>query len=97
MDESGSVKDSDQQQGEIAEPSAKRQKLTTRPIGGEGLCHIDSEPYENFEGLDIDDVGEYNYDSFSNIDSFDDLEDDMQYDASTMMPSSPNTVSVWQP
>ena len=91
MDESGSVKDSDQQQGEIAEPSAKRQKLTTRRIGGEELCHMDSEPYGNFEGLDIDDVGEYNYDSFSNIDSFDDLEDDMQYDASTMMPSSPNT------
>ena len=97
MDESGSVKDSDQQQGEIAEPSAKLQKLTTRRIGGEELCHMDSEPYENFEGLDIDDVGEYNYGSFSNIDSFDDLEDDMQYDASTMMPSSPNAVSVWQP
>ena len=97
MDESGNVKDADQQQSEIAGPAAKRQKLTTRSIGGDELCHMDSEPYENFDGLDVDDVGEYYYDSSSNIDSSDDLEDALQYDASTMMPSSPNTVSVWQP
>ena len=97
MDESGNVKDAEQQQSEIAEPSAKRQKLTTRRIGGDELFHMDSEPYDNFDGLDMGDVGEYYYDSFSNNDSFNDLEDDAQYDASTTMPSSPNAVSVWQP
>lgn len=89
MGEAGNGRDQEQQQSDIAEPSAKRQKLTTRRIGG------DFEPYENFEGLNIDDA--YSYDSFYNIDSSDDFEDDMQCGASTMMPSKPNTPSVWQP
>ena len=32
-----------------AEPAAKRQKLSTRRVGGEELCHMDVESYENID------------------------------------------------
>ena len=97
MDESGNTRDAEQHSSEVDEPAAKRQKLTTRRIGGDELFHMDSEPYENFDGLDMGDVDEHYYDILYNDDNSNDLEDDVQYDASTMMPSSSNEVSVWQP
>ena len=90
MDDSGGA-----EQSEVAEPSAKRQKLTMRRIGGEELYHMDSEPYDNFDGLEVDEF--YNYDSLYDIDSSDEFDDDMQEDATTKIASGPNEVSVWQP
>ena len=97
MDESGNARDAEQHSSEVDEPAAKRQKLTTRRIGGDELFHMDSEPYENFDGVDMGDVDEHYYDILYNDDSSNDLEDDGQYDASTITPSSSNEVSVWQP
>ena len=94
MEVSGSVRDADARDNasvDVAEPSAKRQKLSTRRISGEELCHLDSEPFDNLEGLEIENL--YRDD---NVDISDDCDDDMQYDAS-MMPPSLNSPSVWQP
>ena len=82
---------------EVGEPSTKLQKLTTRRIGGEELCHLDSERLDNFSGLEMQEVFNDVFNDFQNIDGFDELDNDMQYDASTMMPSNPNAPSVWQP
>lgn len=94
MEVSGSVRDADARDNasvDVAEPSAKRQKLSTRRISGEELCHLDSEPFDNLEGLEIENL--YRDD---NVDISDDCDDDVQYDAS-MMPPSLNSPSVWQP
>ena len=56
---------------------------------------MDSEPYDNFDGLEVDEV--YSYDSLYNIDSSDEFEDDMQGDATVTIASKSNEVSVWQP
>ena len=90
MDDSGGA-----EQSEVAEPSAKRQKLTMRRIGGEELYHMDSEPYDSFDGLEVDEF--YSYDSLYDIDSSDEFDYDMQEDATTKIASGPNEVSVWQP
>ena len=94
MEVSGSVRDADARDNasvDVAEPSAKRQKLSTRRISGEELCHLDSEPFDNLAGLEIENL--YRDD---NVDISDDCDDDVQYDAS-MMPPSLNSPSVWQP
>ena len=88
MDNSGSGERQDQQQGEVAEPSAKRQKLTMRRIDGEELYHMDSEPYDNFDGLEVDEF--YSYDSLYNIDSSYEFEDQVQGDATTKIASGPS-------
>ena len=95
MDGSGSVEMQQQQQDESIEPSAKRQKLTMRRIGGEELYHMDSEPYDSFDGLEMDEF--YSYDSLYNIDSSDEFEEDMHGDATMEMATGPNEASVWQP
>ena len=46
MEGSGIVEVHEQQQDESVEPSAKRQKLTLRRVGGEELCHMDVESWE---------------------------------------------------
>lgn len=69
----------------------KRQKLSTRRISGEEPCHLDSEPFDNLVGLEIE--NRYRDD---NVDISDNCDDDVQYDAS-MMPPSLNSPSVWQP
>ena len=85
----------DETEAETSEPSAKRQKLTTRHIGGEELCHLDSEPFDNFEGLDVPDVFDDVMLSETEID--DDCFDNMQYDSSMTMASHSNSPPVWQP
>ena len=36
-------------EGERSEPSAKRQKLSTRRVGGDEFCRMDIEPYEHID------------------------------------------------
>ena len=74
-----------------AEPTAKRQKLSTRRVGGEELCHMDVESYEHIDGQ----IEQQVFDQFAGDDydiaGYDD--DNLAWENGT----STQAVSVWMP
>ena len=74
-----------------AEPTAKRQKLSTRRVGGEELCHMDVESYEYID----EQIEQQVFDQFAGDD--DDIagydDDNLAWENGT----STQAVSVWMP
>ena len=91
MEGSGSVEVHEQQQDESVEPSAKRQKLTLRRVGGEELCHMDVESWEYIDSQVDEDISNnwVDYDIPSDVDFDEDLACENGIPA--------QGVSVWRP
>ena len=78
-------------EGERSEPSAKRQKLSTRRVGDEEFCHMDIEPYEHINKQIDGEIFDTWVDDESEISGLDD--DNLACEKG----SSTQTVSVWMP
>ena len=104
MEGSGSVEVQEQQQdenvelprsardeGDAQEPSAKRQKLTLRRVGGEELCHMDVENWEYIDSHVDEDI--------SNNWVDDDILSDVDFDEDLACENGipAQGVSVWRP
>ena len=91
MEGSGSVEVHEQQQDESVEPSAKRQKLSLRRVGGEELCHMDVESWEYIDSQVDEDISNnwMDYDIPSDVDFDEDLACENGIPA--------QGVSVWRP
>ena len=104
MEGSGSVEVQEQQQdenvelprsardeGDAQEPSAKRQKLTLRRVGGEELCHMDVENWEYIDSHVDEDISNnwVDYDILSDVD----FDEDLACENAIPAPG----VSVWRP
>ena len=104
MEGSGGVEVQEQQQdenvefprsaggeGDAHEPSAKRQKLSLRRVGGEELCHMDVESWEYIDSHVDEDISNnwVDYDIPSDVDFDDDLACENGIPA--------QGVSVWRP
>ena len=79
-------------EGERSEPSAKRQKLSTRRVGDEEFCHMDIEPYEHINKQIDGEIFDNWVDDESEISGLDD-DDNLACENG----SSTQTVSVWMP